>query len=312
MTTTPQSNAAETPRAHEGDPKQQFLRLTQRAERALEEHLPGANQHPPKLHETMRYAGLGGGKRVRPFLVYAAGAAAGAPYSRLDAPAAAVELIHAYSLIHDDLPAMDDDDLRRGRPSAHKAFGEGLAILAGDALQTEAFLILARDPKLEVDGETRIAMVEALAWAAGSRGMCGGQAIDLAAQGGKLTLAELEDMHIHKTGALIRAGVQLGALAAGADQDQTRALDHYAKCLGLAFQIQDDILDVIGDTGALGKRAGADAALDKPTFPALLGLQAAKERAAELVETAVDSLGGFDAKADLLRWVARYIIERGH
>ena len=304
------SRPDETPCPHFDDHEQAFRALTRRAAQALEARLPDAEQHPARLHEVMRYAVLGGGKRMRPFLVYAAGVALGAACARLDAPAAAVELIHAYSLVHDDLPAMDDDDLRRGRPSTHQAFGEGFAILAGDALQTEAFLILARDPELDAVPKTRVAMMEALAWAAGSRGMCGGQAIDLAAEGQALTVAELEDMHIHKTGALIRACVQLGALTAGASDAQTRALDHYAKCLGLAFQIQDDILDVTGHADDLGKRVGADAASNKPTFPALLGLQAAKDRAAELVAEAVHSLERFDAKADLLRWAARYVVER--
>jgi geranylgeranyl pyrophosphate synthase len=214
----------------------------------------------------MRYAVLGGGKRVRPVLVFAAGAAVGAADARLDAPACAVELIHAYSLVHDDLPAMDDDDLRRGRPSCHRAFDEATAILTGDALQTLAFQILAQ--ATEPDAAVRLRMIATLALASGSRGMAGGQAIDLAAVGRELDMVQLEDMHIHKTGALIRASVLLGALCTDEfDEPRLERLDRYAKCIGLAFQIQDDILDVVGDTALLGKTAGADTARDKPTYP---------------------------------------------
>ncbi|MGB0722053.1 MAG: (2E,6E)-farnesyl diphosphate synthase [Gammaproteobacteria bacterium] len=296
----------------QGDFRTLLSTFAERAENALSDRLPEAGIHPAKLHEVMRYAALGGGKRIRPFLVYAAGIALGAPCARLDAAAAAVEFIHAYSLVHDDLPAMDNDDLRRGRPTVHRAYDEGFAVLAGDALQTQAFLVLAHDATLEVDAATRVEMIETLAFASGSRGMCGGQAIDLAAEGQELTLAELEDMHIHKTGALIRSAVLLGAQAAGANSVEIEALDHYAKCIGLAFQIQDDILDVTASTEDLGKQAGADAALNKPTFPALLGLEAAKTRARELCDDAIASLDGFAEGADMLRQVARYIIDRGH
>jgi geranylgeranyl pyrophosphate synthase len=284
----------------------------ERVERALDERLPSANTHPAILHDGMRYAVLAGGKRIRPFLVYAAGTALGASAARLDGPACAVELIHTYSLVHDDLPAMDDDDLRRGRATCHKVYGEGVAILVGDALQTQAFHVLAHDPTLVDDPRARLRMIETLSYASGSRGMCGGQAIDLAAAGQQLNLAELEDMHIHKTGALIRASVLLGAYSARAPETVVEDLDHYAKCIGLAFQIQDDILDVTGETQALGKQAGADAAHNKPTFPGLLGLSVARERAAELVEDAVARLRDLDEAADPLRWVARYIVERGH
>lgn len=278
---------------------------------ALAHHLPSDTTHPARLHAAMRYATLDGGKRVRPLLVYATGRAVGAPEARLDVAACAVEFIHAYSLVHDDLPAMDNDDLRRGRPTCHRAFDEATAILAGDALQTQAFYILAHAAELDLDPARRLRMVEALALAAGSRGMAGGQAIDLAAVGQQLDIAQLEDMHVHKTGALIRASVLLGALCADApDAARLERLDHYAKCIGLAFQIQDDILDVVGNTATLGKAAGADTARDKPTYPALLGLSGARERAAELLADAHRALAGFGPEADPLRGLADYIVQR--
>ena len=282
-----------------------------RIQAALEQHLPSIDTHPARLHQAMRYTTLGGGKRVRPLLVYATGTAVGAPPARLDIAACAVEFIHAYSLVHDDLPAMDDDDLRRGRPTCHRAFDEATAILAGDALQTQAFYVLAHAPELTIAASTRLRMLETLALASGSRGMVGGQAIDLAAVGQSLDIAQLEDMHIHKTGALIRASVLLGALCADSlDEARLQHLDHYAKCIGLAFQIQDDILDVVGDTATLGKTAGADTARDKPTYPALLGLDGARQRAAELLAAALESLAGFGAEADPLRGLADYIVRR--
>ncbi|HFD79361.1 MAG TPA: (2E,6E)-farnesyl diphosphate synthase [Gammaproteobacteria bacterium] len=287
------------------------VRCRQGVETALERLLPSANTHPATLHQAMRYAVLGGGKRIRPLLACAAGQAVGAPQQRLDVVAAALECIHAYSLIHDDLPAMDDDELRRGKPACHKAFGEAQAILAGDALQTLAFRILADADMGGLDGDRRLRMISLLARAAGSRGMVGGQAIDLAAVGRELDIAELEDMHIHKTGALIRASVLLGALCAeqlpAAVED---ALDHYGKYLGLAFQVQDDILDVTGSTEQLGKQAGADEALDKPTYPALLGLAGARERARELHQAAIDSIAALDQHADPLRWLSGYVVQR--
>jgi len=277
----------------------------------LDRCLPAGSLHPKRLHEAMRYVVLGGGKRVRPVLVYATGAALGVGADVLDGPACAVELIHAYSLIHDDLPAMDDDDLRRGKPSCHRAFDEATAILAGDALQTLAFYILAHDPAMTADAQARLAMIENLALAAGSRGMAGGQAIDFAAVGRNLDIAELENMHIHKTGALIRAAVKLAALSAP-DLDQTtlQQLDHYAKCVGLAFQIRDDILDVEGDVAVIGKRQGADLALNKPTYPSLLGMAEAKRRAAYLHEEALTSLTALDERADPLRGLSHYIVDR--
>lgn len=282
-----------------------------RLEQALDQFLPAATTHPSGLHEAMRYAVLDGGKRIRPTLVYAGGMATDAAQARLDAPACAVELIHAYSLVHDDLPAMDDDDLRRGKPSCHRAFGDANAILAGDALQSLAFQVLAQDNSQDTDAATRLQMIRTLAQASGSRGMAGGQAIDLAATGQQLNIAELEDMHIHKTGALIRASVVLGALCGNnVDGVQLGHLDHYAKCIGLAFQIRDDILDVEGVTETLGKHTGMDQHREKSTYPAIIGLDAARERARELHEDAMDSLARFDENADPLRWISAYIIER--
>ena len=280
-------------------------------EKALDYWLPANNVQPVHLHEAMRYAVLGDGKRIRPVLVYASGEAFAVDRKILDGPACAVELIHAYSLIHDDLPAMDNDDLRRGRPTCHKAFDEATAILAGDALQALAFQILAHSSDITVRAEQRLKMIDILALASGSRGMAGGQAIDLAAVGKKLNIAELENMHIHKTGALIRASVELGALSAeDVEQSAFEKVSHYAKCIGLAFQIQDDILDVESDTETLGKPQGSDIQRNKPTYPDLLGLEGAKKAARELHKEAIESLEQFDHKADTLRWIANYIIER--
>ncbi|MCK5382773.1 MAG: (2E,6E)-farnesyl diphosphate synthase [Gammaproteobacteria bacterium] len=283
----------------------------ERLEHSFDTWLPAAATHPATLHEAMRYTVMDGGKRIRPTLVYAGGQAAGATPQFLDRAACAIELIHAYSLIHDDLPAMDDDDLRRGKPSCHRAFGEATAILAGDALQSLAFQVLAGDTESTVSEATRLRMIKTLALAAGSRGMAGGQAIDLAATGQQLNIAELEDMHIHKTGALIRASVVLGALCgSGPVQADIEKLDHYAKCIGLAFQIRDDILDVEGETATLGKNTGMDQRLDKSTYPSVIGLDAARQRATELHSEAMNSLAGFDASADPLRWISAYIVER--
>jgi len=282
-----------------------------RAERALDRWLPAAEREPARLHAAMRYAVLGPGKRVRPVLVYATGEALGADFDGLDSSAAAVEFIHAYSLVHDDLPAMDDDDLRRGRPTCHRAYDEATAILAGDALQALAFHALAHDTRLAVPAARRIEMIALLADASGSIGMAGGQAIDLAAVGQKIALAELENMHLHKTGALIRASVQLGYMAAGGvDADAAHQLDVYARSIGLAFQVHDDILDVEGATEVIGKRQGSDIDRDKPTYPNLLGMAEAKATARRLCDEAVASLAGFGPGADTLRELARYIVGR--
>jgi farnesyl diphosphate synthase len=289
-----------------------FLAACQtRAEAALDARLPAESKLPERLHQAMRYSTLGGGKRMRPLLVYAAGRAVGVDWAVLDGPACAVEFIHVYSLIHDDLPAMDNDDLRRGKPTCHKAFDEAMAILAGDGLQALAFHVLASDPSIAVPAENRIAMIEALATASGSCGMVGGQAIDLSSVGKALDLPGLENMHIRKTGALIRASVRLAALAQpGLAAEAAEHLDRYAKCVGLAFQIQDDILDVESDTQTLGKTQGKDVDHNKPTYPALLGLSEAKQKAADLYEQALESLSGFGAEADYLRELAAFIVAR--
>ncbi|GMQ97377.1 MAG: (2E,6E)-farnesyl diphosphate synthase [Gammaproteobacteria bacterium] len=284
-----------------------------RTEAALERWLPSADTHPASLHEVMRYAVLGGGKRIRPVLVYAVGDALDVDRTQLDSPACAVELIHAYSLIHDDLPAMDDDELRRGRPTCHKAFGEAEAILAGDALQSLAFHILAANEFTAVSATARLEMVNTMAMASGSRGMAGGQAIDLASEGKSLSLLELENMHIHKTGALIRASIRLGALCApDLESEQLKSLEHFGSCIGLAFQIQDDVLDETGDTSRLGKQSGADRARLKSTFPMVVGLAASRTRAHELLEEGLASLDEFGQTAEPLRQVARYIVSRDH
>lgn len=282
-----------------------------RIQGSLDAWLPRNETHPQRLHEAMRYSALSGGKYVRPVLVYATGDTLGVDRARLDGIASSVEIIHSYSLIHDDLPAMDNDELRRGKPTCHIQFGEAMAILAGDALQALAFHILAQDDELQVSAEQRLRMINTLAIACGSRGMAGGQAIDLMSVGKSLDIAELEDMHIHKTGALIRASVLLSAYTVpDIEPDTLDRLDHYGKCVGLAFQIRDDILDVEGETEMLGKNQGMDTALNKPTYPSLLGMQGAKQRARDLHEEAVSALEGLGGKADPLRWISAYIVER--
>ncbi|HYE34402.1 (2E,6E)-farnesyl diphosphate synthase [Methylocaldum sp.] len=289
-----------------------FMQICQaRAESALDFRLPAASRMPERLHQAMRYSVLGGGKRLRPLLTYATGQAVSVPWDSLDGPACAVEFIHVYSLIHDDLPAMDDDDLRRGKPTCHIAFDEATAILAGDALQALAFHVLAHDPSIAVPAESRLAMLETLATASGSLGMVGGQAIDLDAVGKILDLPSLENMHIRKTGALIRASVKLAALAnPSLDSGIADKLDHYAKCIGLAFQIQDDVLDEESDTQTLGKTQGKDRDNNKPNYPALLGLAGAKQKARDLHEEALDTLSGLGAEAEILRALSLFIIER--
>ncbi len=297
------------------DFSQQLQAQACRANGALQRFLSPLPFQTSPLVETMRYGTLLGGKRLRPFLVYATGEMFGVSQDVLDAPAAAVECIHAYSLIHDDLPAMDNDDLRRGQPTCHVKFGEAHAILAGDALQTLAFSILSDAPMDGVDAASRIAMVAELACASGVAGMCGGQALDLAAEGQQVDLAALERIHRHKTGALIRSAVRLGALTAGDKGRQALPLlDNYADCIGLAFQVQDDILDVVGDTATLGKRQGADQQLGKSTYPALLGLEQAKQKARDLYLEACGALEGLSALLMLdtrtLEALANYIIQR--
>ena len=242
-------------------------------ETALDFWLPKPDLDPKNLHEAMRYSVLAEGKRIRPILLYATGQAFDVELNNLNGPACAVEIIHAYSLIHDDLPSMDNDDLRRGRPTCHKAYGEATAILAGDALQTLAFQILASDPEIKTNNSQRLKMIETLTLASGSNGMAGGQAIDLASVGINLSIEELENMHSHKTGALIRASAEMGALSAkNINSELFACISDYAKYIGIAFQIKDDILDIESDTSTLGKPQGSDLALNKPTYPNLLGL----------------------------------------
>lgn len=279
-----------------------------RTETALSRFLPAADTVPQRLHDAMRYATLGGGKRVRPLLVFAAGELAGADAARLDVAACAVELIHAYSLVHDDLPCMDDDVLRRGRPTCHVEYDEPTALLVGDSLQTLAFELLASQPL----GERQLEMIALLAHASGSRGMAGGQAIDLASVGKPLEQVELELMHALKTGALIRAAVLLGALA-GADPlsgNERQQLDRFAKRAGLLFQVVDDILDCTASTATLGKTAGKDEAADKPTYVALLGLERARAYADELRSEALAALSCFGERADRLIQLADFICHR--
>ena len=264
------------------------------------------------LQQAMSYSLMNGGKRVRPVLVYAAAEACGANMSAADRPAAALEMIHSYSLVHDDLPAMDDDDLRRGKPTCHIAYDEATAILAGDALQTLAFDLLSR-PSEKLNAQQQLTMIQILAQASGGSGMCAGQSIDLQAVGHQVDLAYLENMHNHKTGALIHASVLMGAhCATDTSEQQLAALSQYAKAIGLAFQVQDDILDVISDTETLGKAQGADIALNKPTYVSLLGLDGAKAKARELHEQARAALAPFGEQAKWLAAVSDYIIERAN
>lgn len=280
----------------------------QRVDRVLEQALSNAKGPSTVLADAMHYSVMSGGKRLRPVLVYAAGQALGVDKELLDAPAAAVELIHAYSLVHDDLPAMDDDDLRRGRPTCHKAFDEATALLAGDALQTLAFEHLASLPH-----PAAARLVTCLAHAAGRAGMAGGQAIDLASVGQRIELERLIEMHTHKTGALIVASVEMpGLLCESPQGERVQALRSYGQAIGLAFQIQDDVLDIEGDTTVIGKTQGADQRLNKPTYPALLGLDGARQRACELVDDACNALQPLGEAAAPLKALARFMIERDH
>lgn len=281
-----------------------------RTEAALAAALPAADRLPARLHEAMRYAAMGGGKRVRPLLVHAAGEVGGADPRACDAAACAVEMIHAYSLVHDDMPCMDDDDLRRGRPTVHKAYDEATALLVGDALQTQAFIVLAETDALEP--AARLRLVGELARASGSIGMAGGQAIDLQHVGQAMSLDQLETMHRMKTGALLRASIRMGALCGSIDEAGLAALDRYAAAIGLAFQVVDDILDVTADTATLGKTAGKDAEQHKPTYVSLLGLDAARELAARLRDDARKALGDFGAPAARLADLADLIVLRTH
>ena len=283
----------------------------ERMERGLARRLPPANEIPTRLHEAMRYSVLGGGKRVRPALVFATAQTLGLSEDEVEAVACAIELIHVYSLVHDDLPAMDDDDLRRGRPTCHKAYDEAIAILVGDALQPLAFQLLVRDPALPAAPAIRLRLVDLLSEASGTFGMAGGQAIDLEVQGRKLDIAQVEDMHARKTGAIIRASVLMAAECA--PQLTTHlyaALNRFATAIGLAFQIQDDLLDVIGDVSTLGKATGADREHAKPTHPAVIGIAASQERVRFLHNEALDALLPFGERAAPLRSLAHWLLSR--
>lgn len=297
--------------AHDFEP---ILRAYQeRVDKALLERLPASDTTSTQLPVAMRYAVTNGGKRVRPVLTYSTGKALGIDLDRLDTPACALEMMHAYSLVHDDLPAMDDDDLRRGKPTCHKAFDEAIAILAGDALQALAFTVLALNPDPELSDRAKLLMIQELGNASGAEGMAAGQAIDLEAVGVELNITQLENMHRHKTGALIKASVLLPAVMAVQSDDKVLGrLDDYAGAVGLSFQIVDDILDVVSDTETLGKTQGADIALNKPTYPALLGLDGARAHARNMHERALAALDGMSANFDELRMLSAYIVDRTH
>ena len=290
-------------------PETSFEAWRARLDAALEQVLPSPDHEPLRLHAAMRHAVLNGGKRMRPLLVHATGSAFGADATGLDVAAVAVELIHCYSLVHDDLPAMDDDALRRGQPTVHVAFDEATAILAGDALQSLAFDVLAQAP---LPAERRVAMLAELARASGAGGMCGGQALDIDATGkpAGIRIDALERLHAMKTGALLRSAVRLGALAADVDPASLQALDRYANALGLAFQIRDDLLDIEGDAATLGKTAGKDLMQDKATFPALLGLEASRARLAALKTDMDDALAALPVDTTALAALARIVVER--
>jgi len=281
-----------------------------RNERKLDQVLPAASELPTRLHEAMRYSVLNGGKRIRPILVYATGVSLGIPLERLDGPAAAIELMHAFSLVHDDLPAMDDDELRRGKPTTHKAFDEATAILAADALQPLAFHVLATDESMQCAPESRLKIIELLAAACGSAGMTGGQAIDLSAEGKRLDAAELEHMYRLKTGCLLKVSVLSAAYCDGVDHPQLQSLERFIDSVGLAFQIKDDILDIEGDTAVIGKQQGADIERHKATWPALFGLEQARAKTEELLDVALGEISHLGPDAEPIRQVARYIVDR--
>ena len=278
---------------------------------ALGRYLPETGDHPKEIHEAVRYSVFAGGKRLRPILVLAAAEAAGGQVEHALPAAAAIELIHTYSLIHDDLPAMDDDDFRRGRPTCHKVYGEALAILAGDALLTQAFILLSGDPSsIRADAVARLRVINEIAQAAGSRGMVGGQVVDILQEDREVDLATLLYLHTHKTGSLIRACLRVGGIISSAGSEQMEALTRYGDRIGLAFQIVDDILDLEGSLEALGKRAGSDLRKKKATFPGLLGLEESRQRARSLVREAKHALSVFGDRGAALGAIADYVVAR--
>lgn len=277
----------------------------------LDDYLPKADIHPKTLHEAMRYSLFAGGKRVRPILSIAACEAVGGNIDTVLPAASAIELIHTYSLIHDDLPAMDNDDYRRGRPTNHKKYGEAIAILAGDALLTLAFDLLSdKELNSRIDSDSLLSIIKTLASASGSTGMVGGQAADIQASGKELNLPEVEYIHIHKTGALIRAAVCIGAIAGNASKDELSALTRYGEAIGLAFQIADDVLDIEGSKDEIGKDVGSDIAKEKVTYPSVIGISESKNLANGLIDKSIEAISTFGDKAEPLREIARYIIER--
>ena len=293
------------------DLKSYFDHRISQVDKALEVVLPGESTLPASLHKAMRYSIFAGGKRIRPILMIAACEAVGGDPARVMSAACAMEMIHTYSLIHDDLPAMDDDDFRRGRPTNHKVFGEATAILAGDALLTEAFILLSNpEANREIDPEIIRRVVHTIARCAGSLGMVGGQVVDMESEGKKIDFPTLEYIHTHKTGALILASIQAGALIGGADDAAFAALTRYGEAAGLAFQVADDILDVVGDQAQLGKDVGSDQARGKATYVALLGLEEARRRALELRDMALTALDALGEPAEPLRSIASYIVDR--
>jgi farnesyl diphosphate synthase len=283
-----------------------------RMEAALDKRLPPAEAVPARLHEAIRYSVLGGGKRIRPALVFATARAVNLTEDQVEAAACAIEMVHVYSLVHDDLPAMDNDDLRRGRPTCHKAYDEATALLVGDALQPLAFQLLARDASLPASAAVRLRLIDMLAQASGTFGMAGGQAIDLAVQGKRLEISEVEDMHARKTGAVIRASVLMAAECAtpALDAELYGALSRFANAIGLAFQIQDDLLDVMGDASTLGKATGADSERAKPTHPAVIGIAASQQRMRLLHNQAIAALAPFGTRADSLRSLSHWLLSR--
>ena len=283
----------------------------QRMEHALASRLPDPGAVPQRLHQAMRYSVLGGGKRIRPAMMFATAHALGLTEDDVEAAACAIELVHVYSLVHDDLPAMDDDDLRRGRPTCHKAYDDATALLVGDALQPLAFQLLATDPKLPASPAIRLRLIDQLAQAIGTFGMAGGQAIDLAVQGLRLDISQVEDMHARKTGAVIRASVLMAAECAPClEANLHTALTRFAVAMGLAFQIQDDLLDVLGDVSTLGKATGADSVRAKPTHPAVIGIPASQQRVRHLHTQAINALAPFGDRAELLRSLAHWLLSR--
>jgi geranylgeranyl diphosphate synthase type II len=293
------------------DLKEYFQNCSRRIDQALEDWLPGDDVLPDSLHKAMRYSVFAGGKRLRPILMIAACEAVGGDAGKVMHAACAMEMIHTYSLVHDDLPAMDDDEYRRGRLTNHKVFGEATAILAGDALLTEAFRLLAdKEANKDIPPHVTIKVIELIARYAGSQGMVGGQVVDMESEGQTVDFPTLEYIHIHKTGGLILASVQVGALLGGGDHAQLAAMKKFGGAAGLAFQIADDILDVIGDQDEVGKEIGSDQARGKVTYPSLLGLSESRQRASELCEIAIDSLKPLGEAANVLQDIASYIVSR--